>query len=74
VSKDELLLQSSTVSSMVEAEFNEGISRRSGVLNEERGERKVLPEFKNINGKQIQRKHRRDGFETGNADKIFEST
>jgi hypothetical protein len=74
VSKDELLLQSSTVSSMVEAEFNEGIKKMIPGSYVEFCERKVLPEFKNINGKQIQRKHRRDGFETGNADKIFEST
>ena len=33
-------------------------------------ERKVLPEFKHLSPDQI--KYRRDGFEMGNADKIFE--
>ncbi len=74
VSKDKLLLQSSTVSSMVEAEFQEGVKKMIPGSYVEFCERKVLPEFKSLIGKQIQRKHRRDGFETGNADKIFEST
>ncbi|MAW65737.1 MAG: DUF1338 domain-containing protein [Flavobacteriales bacterium] len=74
VSKDKLLLQSSTVSSMVEAEFQEGVKKMIPGSYVEFCERKVLPQFKHLIGKQIQRKHRRDGFETGNADKIFEST
>jgi len=74
VSKDNLLLQSSTVSSMVEADFQEGIKKMIPGSYVEFCERKVLPQFKHLIGKQIQRKHRRDGFETGNADKIFEST
>ena len=74
VSKDNLLLQSSTVSSMVEAGFQEGIKKMIPGSYVEFCERKVLPQFKHLIGKQIQRKHRRDGFETGNADKIFEST
>ena len=74
VSKDNLLLQSSTVSSMVEAYFQEGTKKMIPGSYVEFCERKVLPQFKHLIGKQIQRKHRRDGFETGNADKIFEST
>ena len=74
VSRDELLLQSSTVSSMVEANFQEGVKKMIPGSYVEFCERKLLPEFKHLIGKQIQRKHRRDGFETGNADKIFEST
>jgi len=35
-------------------------------------ERKILSQFKNL--KKIKSIHRRDGFETSNADKIFEST
>ena len=37
-------------------------------------ERNVLPEFSKIHKSKIKRKHRREGFETGNADRIFEST
>ena len=37
-------------------------------------ERKILPQFKHLSRQKINREHRRDGFETGNADKIFEST
>ena len=74
VSRDKLLLQSSTVSSMVEANFQDGIKKMIPGSYVEFCERKVLPQFNHLVGKQIQRKHRRDGFETGNADKIFEST
>ena len=37
-------------------------------------ERKVFPEFKNLPIEDIEPKHRREGFEASNADKIFEST
>ena len=37
-------------------------------------ERKVLPEYANLKSSKIKSFHRRDGFETGNADLIFEST
>ena len=37
-------------------------------------ERRVLPEFKTLKKELIKPKHRRDGFETSNADRIFEST
>ena len=37
-------------------------------------ERSVLPQFKGIDKSSLTSEHRRDGFETGNADKIFEST
>jgi hypothetical protein len=33
-----------------------------------------LPEFEHLPFDQIKRHMRRDGFEAGNADKIFEST
>ena len=37
-------------------------------------ERRVLPQFASLPAEEVQREHRRDGFEVGNADKIFEST
>ncbi len=77
-SPDGLLIQSSTVAQRVRAAFDDG----AGGLAErlipgsyvEFAERRVLPEFQNLPPEQIQRHHRRDGFEAGNADKIFEST
>ncbi|MCC6491408.1 MAG: DUF1338 domain-containing protein [Pirellulales bacterium] len=78
VSRDGLLLQSSTVAEMVDAEFDDG---RGGVVVKpisgsyvEFAERRVLPEFASMPAAQIRREHRRDGFEVNNADKIFEST
>ncbi|KQS25505.1 DUF1338 domain-containing protein [Dyadobacter sp. Leaf189] len=73
-SPDGGLLQSSTVAEMIEAEFANGEKLRISGSYVEFAERKVLPAFKDIPAEQIQRKHRRDGFEAGNADKIFEST
>ncbi|MBR8534596.1 DUF1338 domain-containing protein [Carboxylicivirga sediminis] len=73
-SKDGLLKQSSSVSKMMAATFaNEDIHQIAGSYVEF-AERKVLPEFAHIPENEIERKHRRDGFETANADKIFEST
>ena len=37
-------------------------------------ERRVLPQFATLPASEVRREHRRDGFETANADKIFEST
>ena len=37
-------------------------------------ERRVLPAFAHLPATAIRREHRREGFEAGNADKIFEST
>lgn len=74
VSKDGLLLQSSSVAEMLIAQFENGKTQKIAGSYVEFAERKVLPEFKNLNPKQIKTKHRRDGFETSNADKIFEST
>ena len=70
-SKDGLLLQSSSVANKIAANFEEGKSLISGSYVEF-AERKVLPKFKNL--KKIKSIHRREGFETSNADKIFEST
>lgn len=74
VSPDGGLLQTSTVAQMLEAEFAEGEKHIISGSYVEFAERKVLPEFSNLPKEEIQREHRRDGFETGNADKIFEST
>jgi hypothetical protein len=78
VSGDGLLIQSSTVAQMVFAEFDDG---RHGIGQHsiagsyvEFAERRVLPEFQHLPAASIRREHRRDGFETSNADKIFEST
>lgn len=77
-SSDGLLIQSSTVAQMVEAEFagdGGGISHHaiSGSYVEF-AERRPLPEYAHLPTDQLLRQHRRDGFETANADKIFEST
>ncbi|MFN8938475.1 MAG: DUF1338 domain-containing protein [Acidobacteriota bacterium] len=72
VSPDGLLLQSSTVAETVDAEFSGGDRHRIAGSYVEFAERRVLPEFVGL--ERIERRHRRDGFEAGNADKIFEST
>ena len=72
VSPDGGLLQSSTVAEMISATFADGSEHIISGSYVEFAERKVLPEFQHL--KEIKREHRREGFETGNADKIFEST
>jgi len=72
VSPDGLLLQSSTVAEMVDAEFADGQRHRIAGSYVEFAERRVLPEFAGVSP--VERRHRRDGFEAQNADKIFEST
>lgn len=74
ISPDGGLLQSSTVAQMVEAEFAGGIKEIIAGSYVEFAERKVLPQYQHLSASEITRAHRRDGFETGNADKIFEST
>lgn len=74
ISEDKLLLQSSTVAEMQEATFAGGDTMSIAGSYVEFAERLVLPEFANLPANQIQGHHRRDGFETNNADKIFEST
>ena len=77
-SADKLLMQSSTVAQLVMAEFDDG---NGGTVEleipgsyVEFAQRGVLPEHKDLPKNSIRREHRRDGFETGNADRIFEST
>jgi hypothetical protein len=73
-SPDGLLKQSSTVAEMVEASFANGQTKKIAGSYVEFAERKVLPEYKDLEPGKIKRTHRREGFEAGNADKIFEST
>ncbi len=73
-SPDGLLLQSSTVAQTVQAQFAGGDFHEISGSYVEFAERKSLPEYDNINPKSLLREQRREGFEAGNADKIFEST
>lgn len=79
VSPDGGLRQASTVAQLVDAPFAGAAGRPDDVFRiagsyVEFAERRVLPEFAHLPASQIGRAHRRDGFEAGNADKIFEST
>ncbi|RFS19545.1 DUF1338 domain-containing protein [Chitinophaga silvatica] len=73
-SPDGNLLQSSTVAKMIDATFANGEVFPIAGSYVEFAERKVLPAFQHLQSDEIKREHRREGFETGNADKIFEST
>ena len=73
-SPDGYLRQSSTVARKVEAQFANGESQLIAGSYVEFAERGVLKEFQHLPAVQIRREHRREGFEAGNADKIFEST
>jgi hypothetical protein len=76
-SGDGLLIQSSTVAQMVSAEFDAGPRTEQHLISGsyvEFAERLVLPRFRNLPRSSVRREHRREGFETSNADKIFEST
>lgn len=74
ISEDGLLMQSSTVAEMQEATFAGGDTLSIAGSYVEFAERLVLPQFKHLPTNEITARHRRDGFETTNADKIFEST
>lgn len=73
-SKDGLLRQSSSVANQVEAQFSDGEIKAIAGSYVEFAERSVLPKFSDTDPIKIKRKHRREGFEASNADKIFEST
>ena len=73
-SADGLLKQSSSVAKLINAEFKNGEKSIIAGSYVEFAERLALPEFSHIKGKELKRNHRRDGFESANADKIFEST
>ncbi|XP_043704415.1 uncharacterized protein LOC122654403 isoform X2 [Telopea speciosissima] len=74
VSPDGLLQQSSTVADSISFNFSDGIIESVPCSYIEFAERLVLPQYKNLPEKEVKEYHRRDGFEVGNADKIFEST
>jgi hypothetical protein len=78
ISIDGLLKQSSTVAALMNLEFKnqqgEKINHQIPGSYVEFAERKVLPQFECLSKEKIKRIHRREGFETRNADKIFEST
>ncbi|MGF6930114.1 hypothetical protein QFZ48_005614 [Chitinophaga sp. W2I13] len=73
-SPDGRLLQSATVAGMITATFSGGEEFPIAGSYVEFAERKVLPVFAHLPASEIRREHRREGFEAGNADKIFEST
>ncbi|KAK3275428.1 hypothetical protein CYMTET_16444 [Cymbomonas tetramitiformis] len=74
ISPDGLLLQSSTTADNITVTFAGGETEELPGAYIEFAERRVLPEFAGLPISQIAEEHRRDGFEVGNADKIFEST
>lgn len=74
VSPDGMLLQSSTVAKMIPATFAGNEVHKIAGSYVEFAERKVLPQFADLPADMITRAHRREGFEAGNADRIFEST
>lgn len=73
-SPDGGLIQSATVAQTLEATFADGEKHVISGSYVEFAERKILPEFTSLPLSEIKRRHRRDGFEASNADKIFEST
>ncbi|WP_420322669.1 DUF1338 domain-containing protein [Flagellimonas sp.] len=74
ISKDGLLKQSSSVAKMVHATFANGEQMKIAGSYVEFAERLPLPEFQNLEKSVLKRQHFREGFESANADKIFEST
>lgn len=74
VSPDGLLLQSSTMADSIPFQFYDGVTESVPCSYIEFAERLVLPQFKDLPEQEVKEFHRRDGFEVGNADKIFEST
>ncbi len=74
VSSDGLLKQSSSVSKMMNATFAEGEKLKISGSYVEFAERLPLPKYRSLPEDEIHNAQRRDGFESANADKIFEST
>lgn len=73
-SGDGLLKQSSSVAKMIEAKFAGGETMEIAGSYVEFAERLALEDFSNTPSDELTRDQRRDGFESANADKIFEST
>ncbi len=73
-SADGLLKQSSTVAQMINATFLNNKQAKISGSYVEFAERLPLPEFASVSPSKLTREQRREGFESANADKIFEST
>lgn len=73
-SADGLLRQSATVAEMIPADFADGVRREISGSYVEFAERRPLPAYAHLPEDRLTRAMRREGFEAGNADKIFEST
>ncbi len=73
-SPDGKLIQSSTIAEMIDLPFADGDIHRISGSYVEFAERRPLDQFSHLPEDQLRREHRREGFEAGNADKIFEST
>ena len=73
-SKDKLLRQSSSVANSINATFCNNKKKSIAGSYVEFAERSPLPEYKHLEASRLKRIHRREGFETSNADSIFEST
>lgn len=73
-SGDQLLRQTSSVANTVRASFANQESKVIAGSYVEFAERSPLPEFADLPAAELRREHRREGFETANADRIFEST
>ncbi|WP_350285709.1 DUF1338 domain-containing protein [uncultured Croceitalea sp.] len=74
ISADGLLRQSSSVAKMLTATFANDEQLKISGSYVEFAERLPLPEFKHLPKGTLKREHLREGFESANADKIFEST
>ena len=74
ISRDRLLRQSSTVAQTILATFANGKTAEIAGSYVEFAERLPLPQYTQLPKEKLTNSHRREGFETGNADKIFEST
>lgn len=74
ISPDGLLRQSSTRADEIAYRFACGRTESIPGSYVEFAERGVLPAYRDLPRDALRSRHRRDGFETGNADRIFEST
>ena len=74
ISRDQLLRQSSTVAETILATFANGKTAEIAGSYVEFAERLPLPQYAKLPKEKLTNSHRREGFEAGNADKIFEST
>ncbi|XP_070668556.1 putative HVA22-like protein g [Malus domestica] len=64
----------STVAPSIHFQIADGVTKSVPCSCIEFAERLVLPQYSNLPLDEVKEHHRRDRFEVGNADKIFEST